>query len=58
MKVKITLNNGHEIRIEKDYLTPNQLRDLISEAYSKYLDEYTKDIIRQSKQESFKRREP
>ena len=55
MKVKITLKNGHEIRIEKDYVSPNQLSDLIRKEFSKYLDEYTKEIVQESKQESFKR---
>ena len=50
MKIKITLNDGHEIRIEKDYLTPNQLRDLIRKEYLKYLDGITKEFIQESKQ--------
>ena len=57
MKVTIRLENGHEIRIEKDYVRPNQLSDLIRKELSKYLDEYTREIIQQSKQEFFKRRE-
>ena len=54
MKVKITLKNGHEVRIEKDYVSPNQLSDLIRKELDKYLDEFTKEIIQESRQESFK----
>ena len=55
MKVTIKLNNGHEIRIEKDYLTPNRLRELIRKEYSKHLDDFAKNAVPESRQQSFKR---